>query len=238
MPKKKAPKPAVRRKRRKKLRFIRTERSMMAARRVRRTILMALIWLVTIVYAVGYVAMVYEPQLRLVAPNVAAQMHEEPLMPDGLTNRVLALLAGRFSLRAEPPATELSSDGSTFQDVMTVLNNRADLWRNVMVVAMVVSILSAGVMHLLWRIRCNRIISPAREVPVIRARFHDLLAVCIIINCLLAAVLYRLGYEGQEGVTWLQLAYNGVFVLSPLALIFSTRFTAPMCISGVKCYFR
>ena len=237
MPKKLVKKPAAR-KRRKKVRYVRTERRAMAVRRVRRTMLLAFIWLLTIVYAAGYVTMVYEKDLRLVAPNVAAQLHEETMVPEGLANRVLALLAGRFSLRAEPPATELSSEGSTFQDVMMVLNNRADLWRNVMISAMAVSILSAGVMHFLWRARCGRIISPAREVPVVRARFHDLLVICLVVNCLLAAVLYRIGYEGQAGVTWQQLAYNGVFVLSPLAFILSTRLTAPMCVSGVHCYFR
>jgi len=72
----------------------------------------------------------------------------------------------------------------------------------------------------------------------VRARFRNLQVICIVINCLLAAVLYRISYEGQTDITWQQLAYNGVFILSPLALTLSTRFTAPMCISGVNCYFR
>jgi len=239
MPKKaKTPNRPAAAKKKRRIRFVRTERTAMAARRVRRSILLALIWLMTIAYAVGYVSFVYEKDLRLMAPNVAAQLHEEPLMPNFLADRIISMLSGRFGLRAQPPATELQSDSSTFQDVMQVLNNRADLWRSVMVTAMFVSIASAAVMHFLWRMRCNRIISPSREIPAVKARFHDLLLICIVINCLLAALLYRFGYEGQENVTLRMLAYNGVFILSPLSMILSTRLTAPMCVSGASCYFR
>ena len=221
-----------------KKRFVRTERTVMAMRRMRRTVLMACIWLVTVAYAVGYVGVVYHNDLRLMAPNVAAQLHEEPLMPNFLADRLVTMLSGRFGLRAQPPATELQSDSATFRDVMQVLNNRADLWRNVMVLAMVASIGSAAAMHAMWRMRCNRIISPSRELPGVKNMFHNLLLICIIINCLLAALLYRFGYEGQPDTAFKLLAYNGVFVLSPLSLILSTRLTAPMCVSGTGCYFR
>ena len=222
-------------KRRKK--FVRTERHTMAMRRIRRTIALALIWALVVVYAVGYISFVFEKDLRLMAPNVAAQMHEERLLPDALADRLITTLFGRFSLRAEPPATELQSDSSTFQDVMQVLNNRADLWRNLMATAMFISIVTAAVMHSLWRMRCNRIISHSREIPAVKSFFYDLLLICLVINCVLAAVLYRLGYEGQPA-TLRMLAYNGVFILSPLAMILSTRLTAPMCVSGTSCFFR
>ena len=218
--------------------FVRTERHIMAMRRIRRTIALALIWALVVVYAVGYISFVFEKDLRLMAPNVAAQLHEERLIPDALANRLITMLFGRFSLRAEPPATELQSDASTFQDVMQVLNNRADLWRNLMAAAMFISIVTAAVMHGLWRTRCNRIISPSREIPAVKSFFYDLLLICVVINCVLAAVLYRLGYEGQSGADLRMLAYNGVFILSPLAMILSTRFTAPMCVSGSSCFFR
>ena len=217
--------------------FVRTERHTMAMRRIRRTIALALIWALVVVYAVGYISFVFEKDLRLMAPNVAAQMHEERLLPDALADRLITALFGRFSLRAEPPATELQSDSCTSQDVMQVLNNRADLWRNLMATAMFISIVTAAVMHSLWRMRCNRIISPSREIPAVKSFFYDLLLICLVINCVLAAVLYRLGYEGQPA-TLRMLAYNGVFILSPLAMILSTRLTAPMCVSGTSCFFR
>ncbi len=225
-------------KKKKAVRFVRTERTAMAARRMRRTVLLVLIWAMTVVYAFGYISLVYEKDLRLMAPNAAAQMHEESLMPDFLSNRLISMLFGRFGLRAQPPATELQSDSNTFADVMQVLNNRADLWRNLMVVAMVISIATSAVMHGMWRMRCNRIISPSREIPAVKSFFHDLLTISIVINCLLAAILYRFGYDGQADTSFRLLAYNGVFVLSPLAMILSTRYTAPMCVSGVSCYFR
>lgn len=218
--------------------LVHNERRAMMIRRIRRTAVMALIWLTVIVYAVVYIVLIYQKDLRLVAPNVSAQLHEEQLLSPQAADRIVALFSGRFSPHAQPPATELTSDNQNFTEVIQILNNRADLWCNIMIVAMSVSILSTAIMHMLWRMRCRRIISPSREVPVIRSHFHDLLTICIVINCLLAAAMHRIGYEGQTNVTLQQLAYNGVFLLSPIVLTLSTRLTAPICISGTNCYFR
>lgn len=221
----------------KKKTHVRTERTTMAFRRTKRTATLILLWLLVIAYAVCYLVFVYQKDLRLLAPDVAAKLSNHSFLSIETVERMAALLLGRIGRNAKAPDLQLRADYTSFQQVMNVMHNRADLWRNLVAIAMFVSIASSLILHLIWRVRSNRIISPSREVPVVRNRYYDLLVICVVINCLLAAVLHRLGYAGQQDVPFRQLAYNGVFVLSPLAMILSTRLTAPMCVSGNSCYF-
>lgn len=218
-------------------RSVRTERSLMKVRQIKRMMMMCLIWFCVIVYAVCYLVLVYEKDLRLVAPNVYSQLHEENFIPVSVADGVSAALLGRFSIKNLTSDLELQQDFCSFNQVMNVVNNRADLWRNLMIVAMFVSVASTLLMHIAWRMRCNRVISPSREVQALRSRYLNLLVISVCINCFLAALLYRFGYEGYADVSFRQMAYNVVFLLSPLAMILSTRFTAPMCVSGYKCCF-
>lgn len=195
-----------------------------------------LIWAVVVFYAYFYLAGVYQPSLRTTPPNLPAQV--KTLFSQQTaerTSRFFATLLRRGDTGLE---TELSDRTKSLDDVIAVLNNRADIWLLVMGTAMALSIFTALGAYLLWRARYAKVVCLARSVDKAKNSYLNAMALLVSFNCLLAVLLYRLGYAGEPNATLWHYGYMGVLALSPLAVAVSTRLAAPLSLSGRGCYFQ
>lgn len=195
------------------------------------------IWATVALYAYGYMALVYHRGLIYTPPNVPLQVAGgDPQAKEVQeTTRFFTSLLGRGDT---PMLTELSQDTKSLADVIAVLQNRSIIWETLLWTAMALSFSTALGAHLFWRARFSRLVCLSRTVSRAKSSYLNTLTLVVAFNCLLAVLLYRFGYAGQAGATLAHYGYMGVLVLSPVAVALTTRFAAPLPISGRGCYFR
>lgn len=205
--------------------------------RLRVVLLCVLFWAVAAGYGAGCLLLQGQPPLSISAPNVPAQIGT--LFSPQAQASAQTLFAGLLAPGAEGGmATELGKDTKLFSDVSLVLQNRLRIWQALLTAGMALSLLTALGAHLLWRARFGNVVCLSRTVERAKNSYLNTMALLAALNLLLATLLYRLGYAGETGVTFAQLAYNGVFLLCPLAAAACTRLAAPLALSGRGCYFR
>lgn len=205
--------------------------------RLRVVLLCVLFWAVAAVFGAGCLLLQGQPPLSITAPNVPAQIGA--LFGPQAKANAQTLFAGLLSPgAADGMATDMDDTIKLFSDVSRVLQNRLRIWQALLTVGMALSLLTALGAHLLWRARFGNVVCLSRTVERAKSSYLNTMALLAALGMVLAALLYRLGYAGESGVTFAQLAYNGVFLLCPLAAAACTRLAAPLALSGRGCYFR
>lgn len=207
--------------------------------RLRVLLLCVVFWAVAVGYGLGCLYLQGQPPLNTTAPNVPAQIGALFSSEAKAAASAQAFFAGFLAPSAtDGMATELGRDTKLFGDVIRVFHNRLMIWQAVLIAGMALSLLTALGAHLLWRARFGGAVCLSRTVERAKSSYFNTMALLAAFNVLLMTLLYRLGYAGDANASLTQLAYNGVFLLCPLAVVACTRLAAPLTISGRGCYFR
>jgi len=190
-----------------------------------------MIWGSVVFFAYWYIAEIYQPNLRWIAPDIISNL-----------NQMIADINGDKVIRedAEPVATNDSVPSEAYlswEEISETMKIRADAWELIMIGAMGLSFFLCLTAQLYWRFYHGKPVSLSYSIHRIKSSFLNLLYILFSIHIVLGTALFMVGFSADKILDSRLLWYNIPFGLSLLAFFLSSRLAAPATISGRGCFF-